>query len=76
MPKEPVEPKPPWNAFALFAKSKWSVLVGSKEDRLEQAKLMWKVLEPNDRAAFKSEAAELKVQYDEAQVFDKQDLEA
>ena len=42
---EPVEPKPPPHAFTLFAKSKWSVLVGEKKDRLEQAKLMWRALE-------------------------------
>ena len=41
--EEPVKPTPPPDAFTLFSKSKWSVLEGESKDRLEQAKLMWKV---------------------------------
>ena len=56
VPQEPVKPELPKNAFTLFGKVKWPVLVGTPQDRLEQAQLMWKVLPPNDRSAYKVEA--------------------
>jgi len=76
VPQEPVEPEPPKNAFTLFAKVKWPVLVGTPQDRLEQAKLMWKVLPPNDRSAFEVEAAELRAKHEQACKQYKSDYEA
>lgn len=61
-----MRPTPPPDAFALFSKSKWDVLVGEPTDRREQAKLMWKASAENDRAAFQMQAAQLKFEYDEA----------
>ena len=36
-----------------------AALVGDTSNRREQAKLMWKALESNDRATFEQQAAEL-----------------
>jgi len=65
-PEEPVRPAPPPDAFALFSKSKWDVLVGEPKDCLEQAKLMWRASAQNDRTAFQMQAAQLRSEYDEA----------
>ena len=65
VPQEPVKPELPKNAFTLFGKVKWPVLVGTPQDRLEQAQLMWKVLPPNDRSACKVEAAELRAKHEQ-----------
>jgi len=75
-PEEPVEPAPPPDAFTLFSKSKWSVLVGGPVARLEQAKLMWKALEPNDRSAFQAQATALQAKHKEACEAYSRDFEA
>lgn len=76
LPEEPVEPKRPPSAFVIFSKSKWSVLVGESQARLEQAKLMWNALDPNSRSAFECQASELKAQYQEACEAYRRDFEA
>mmetsp|Transcript_68115 Transcript_68115/g.121374 ORF Transcript_68115/g.121374 Transcript_68115/m.121374 type:complete len:300 (-) Transcript_68115:80-979(-) len=60
---EPEKPKSPPSAFAIFCKHKWSVLVGEDKDRLEQAKLMWKVMPVNDKNDLEGKAKQLVEQH-------------
>jgi len=75
-PPEPQQPGQPSSALALFSKSKWEVLVGTPQDRLEQAKLMWKALSENDRSEFESLAAAERASHAEACEKYKSDYEA
>jgi hypothetical protein len=60
---EPEKPKSPPSAFAFFCKHKWPVLVGEHKDRLEQAKLMWKAMQANDKHDLDVKAKQLVEQH-------------
>lgn len=60
---EPEKPKSPPSAFAFFCKHKWPVLVGEHKDRLEQAKLMWKAMQANDKNDLDVKAKQLVEQH-------------